>query len=74
MGDKGPFLPPPLLPSCVLHLLKSSSVLLVPAQQVSCKYTELDHVSTETLLSFWESEMHKLFCSVFASDVLSLET
>lgn len=25
-------------------------------------------------LSFWESEMHKLFCSVFASDVLSLET
>lgn len=69
-GQKGPLLLPP---GCALLVLNSSSVLLCcHSWQVSCKYTELDFVSRETWLFFWESEMHKLFCSVFASDVLVL--
>lgn len=52
---------------CAVLLLNSSSALLIADQRVSCKSTELDLVSTETWLSFWESEVHKLVCSVFAS-------
>lgn len=58
-------------PLC-LHaaLMEFLSVLLILAWQVLCKYTELDLVSRGAWFSFWKSEMHKLFCSVFALNVL----
>lgn len=53
-------------------LLSTASVLLVPTQQVLCKYTELDPVSRETWLSFWEFKRHKMSCFVFAFNVFIL--